>query len=70
MEKINEINSIKEEKIDLDMFDSMNIYIVKKGDNLWDIAKKYKTSVAKIANINELSDENKLDVGQKILIIR
>lgn len=70
VEKINQINSIKEEKVDLNMFDSMNIYIVKKGDNLWDIAKKYKTSVAKIANINELSDENKLDVGQKILIIR
>ena len=70
VETINEINNIKEEKINLDMFDSMNIYIVKKGDNLWDIAKKYKTSVAKIANINDLPDENKLDIGQKILIIR
>lgn len=70
VENINEINNIKEEKIDTSMFDSMNIYIVKKGDNLWDIAKKYKTSVAKIANINDLSDENKLDIGQKILIIR
>ena len=70
VETINEVNNIKEEKINLDMFDSMNIYIVKKGDNLWDIAKKYKTSVAKIANINDLQDENKLDIGQKILIIR
>jgi len=70
VETIKEVNNIKEEKIDLDTFDSMNIYIVKKGDNLWDIAKKYKTSVAKIANINDLLDENKLDIGQKILIIR
>ncbi len=70
VENINQIGNIKEEKIDTSMFDSMNIYIVKKGDNLWDIAKKYKTSVAKIANINDLSNENKLDVGQKILIIR
>lgn len=70
VENINEINNIKEEKIDTSMFDSMNIYIVKKGDNLWNIAKKYKTSVAKIANINDISDENKLDIGQKILIIR
>lgn len=70
VETIKEINNIKEEKIDLNTFDSMNIYIAKKGDNLWDIAKKYKTSVAKIANINELPDENKLDIGQKILIIR
>jgi len=70
VETISEINNIKEDKIDTSMFDSMNIYIVKKGDNLWNIAKKYKTSVAKIANINDISDENILDIGQKILIIR
>lgn len=70
VETINQVGNIKEEKMDTSMFDSMNIYIVKKGDNLWNIAKKYKTSVAKIANINDLSDENKLDVGQKILVIR
>ena len=70
VETINQISNIKEEKMDTSMFDSMNIYIVKKGDNLWNIAKKYKTSVAKIANINDLSDENKLDIGQKILVIR
>ena len=29
--------------------DSMNIYIVKENDNLWNIAKKYKTSVENIA---------------------
>ncbi len=70
VETIKEINNIKEEKVDTSMFDSMNIYIVKKGDNLWNIAKKYKTSVAKIANINEIPDENVLDIGQKILVIR
>ena len=70
VEMVNQINNIKQEKMDTSMFDSMNIYIVKKGDNLWDIAKKYKTSVSKLANINELPDENKLDVGQKLLVIR
>ena len=70
VETIKEINNIKEEKVDTSMFDSMNIYIVKKGDNLWNIAKKYKTSVAKITNINEILDENVLDIGQKILVIR
>ena len=70
VETINQIDNIQEEKMDPSLFDSMNIYIVKKGDNLWNIAKKYKTSVAKIANINNLSDENKLDIGQKLLVIR
>ena len=32
----------------------MYMYIVKKGDTLWDIAKKYKTTVSKIANINNI----------------
>lgn len=70
VEIINQIDDIKEEKVDFSQFDSMNIYIVKKGDNLWNIAKKYKTSVAKIANTNDIVDENKLDIGQKLLIIR
>ena len=70
VETINQISNIQEEKMDSNLFDSMNIYIVKKGDNLWDIAKKYKTSVAKIANTNNLTDENKLDIGQKLLVIR
>ncbi len=70
VETINQINNIKEEKIDPSLFDSMNIYIVKKGDTLWDIAKKYKTSVAKIANTNDITDENKIDIGQKLLVIR
>ena len=70
VESINQINDIKEEKVDFSQFDSMNIYIVKKGDNLWNIAKKYKTSVAKIANTNDIVDSNKLDIGQKLLIIR
>ena len=48
----------------------MYMYIVKKGDNLWSIAKKYKTTVDKIANVNNILDENKIDIGQKLLIIR
>ena len=46
------------------------IHTVKKGDTLWSIAKKYKTTVDKIANVNNIVDENKIDIGQKILIIR
>lgn len=64
------INEINESILDEDNFDSMYIYIVKKGDTLWDIAKKYKTTVAKIANVNNINDENKIDIGQKLLLIR
>lgn len=70
IDKITVIQDINEENIDESNFDSMYIYIVKKGDTLWSIAKKYKTTVAKIANVNNINDENKIDVGQKLLLIR
>lgn len=70
IDKITIIGNIEEEAITPDTFDSMYMYIVKKGDNLWSIAKKYKTTVDKIANVNNIVDENKIDIGQKILIIR
>lgn len=70
IDKIAVIQDIDEQDINESDFDSMYIYIVKKGDTLWSIAKKYKTTVAKIANVNNINDESKIDVGQKLLLIR
>lgn len=49
---------------------SLVIYIVKKGDTLWSLAKKYRTTIEEIVNLNHIEDENKLQIGQKILIPR
>lgn len=70
IDKITIIGDIEQELLNPESFDSMYMYIVKKGDNLWSIAKKYKTTVDKIANVNNILDENKIDIGQKLLIIR
>lgn len=43
------------------------IYKVVKGDNLWDIANKYNTTVNKIKNINNLTS-NLLQIGQELKI--
>lgn len=68
---MNLINDITDDKLDLSNLDSMNIYIVKPGDTLWNIAKKYKTSVDKLLATNEdIIDKDNINVGQKILIIR
>ena len=44
-----------------------NFYIVKKGDSLYSIAKKFSTDIEKIKDINSLNT-NKLTVNQKLLI--
>ena len=43
------------------------IYTVKKGDNLWSIAKNNKTTVDAIVKLNNLSNAN-LSIGQKLLL--
>ena len=68
--RINTIENLTTKKIDTSLLDSMNIYIVKKDDNLWRVAKKYKTSIENIEKINEDLRDDNLSVGQKILIIR
>lgn len=44
------------------------IYIVKKGDTLSEIAKKYGTTVKKLAECNNIKDVNKIYVGQKLYV--
>lgn len=47
---------------------SIVIYIVKKGDTLWNIAKKFGSTVESVAKINQIEDENKIFPGQKLFI--
>lgn len=67
---ISSIENIEDSPINLKDISSINIYIVKPGDSIWKIAKKYKTSMENIIKINKLEDPNMIDIGQKILIIR
>ena len=46
---------------------STTTYTIKKGDNLYNIAKKYNTSVTAILNLNNLKNAN-LSIGQVIKI--
>ena len=44
------------------------IYIVKRGDNLWNIARRYGTTVQNIVEINRINNPNLIYPGQKIRI--
>lgn len=45
-----------------------NVYVVKKGDTLSAIAKKYNVSVDDIISTNNIANKNVIYVGQKIII--
>jgi murein DD-endopeptidase MepM/ murein hydrolase activator NlpD len=42
------------------------IHIVQKGDTLYAISKKYNVSIPNLCKLNNLTDETKLDIGQKL----
>ena len=46
------------------------MYIVKKGDTLWQIAKKFGTTINDIARVNGIEDVNLIMPGQKLYIPR
>ena len=47
---------------------SLIIYIVKKGDTLWNIAKKFGSTVDDISRANGIEDENLIMPGEKLYI--
>lgn len=48
---------------------SITVYVVGKGETLWDVAKRYRTTIEKIKGINELEEEI-LNEGDKLLILK
>ena len=67
-EDISLINQIEiEENRDVRRY-SIVIYFVKPNDTLWLIAKRFRSTVDAIVELNEIDDKNKIDVGQQLFI--
>ena len=49
---------------------SVIIYVVKAGDTLWKIAKRFGSTVDDIVRVNGIERPDKLNVGEKIYIPR
>lgn len=57
-------------KEEMDAYPSMTVYQVKKGDDLWGLAKRYNTTVKDIQEINDIEMPDSLREGQKIIILK
>lgn len=69
-EKINVIDNIDiEDKEECNQY-SMVIYFVKPKDTLWEIAKKFDSTIEEIAKVNEIEDVNKIMPGMQLFIPR
>ncbi len=67
---INIIDDIQMLDGDDNLNPSMVMYIVKEGDTLWEIAKRYRTTMQDIININNLDNGDEIYVGEKLFIPR
>ena len=66
---INIVNNINIEEIkEESRANSLVIYFVKDGDTLWKIAKKFKSTIDEIADINNIENVDKINVGDQLYI--
>lgn len=65
---INMIDSIQEDGEREEQDYSIMMYIVKKGDTLWKIAKEFGSTIDGIARVNGIEDKNLIFPGQKLFI--
>ncbi|WP_069650504.1 DUF3794 and LysM peptidoglycan-binding domain-containing protein [Caloranaerobacter ferrireducens] len=70
IKKIDIITEVEEDDkvIDLSNKPSITIYIVQKGDTLWDIAKRFNTTVDELINTNDIVNPENIMPGEKIII--
>lgn len=67
---INLIDNVEIQEIEEEDLYSMVVYFVKPGDTLWNIAKKFRSTVEDIARVNEIDDPNILQVSRQLFIPR
>ena len=48
----------------------MFMYFVKPGDSIWKIAKKFKVCMNDIISINNIENPDKINVGDRLYIMK
>ena len=66
------ISKVEEKPLDRQKIQEMpgiTVYIVKTGDTLWDIAKRFYTTVEEICGLNEL-ETDEVQPGYPLLLVK
>ena len=66
------ITEIQEKPLDMESLKALpgiTGYIMKKGDRLWDVAKRFHTTVDHVMEMNEL-DQEEVKEGQRLLLVK
>lgn len=66
--KIELITGVVTEKPESDDKKGIVIYFVQKGDNLWEVSKRYAVPREKVLKFNNMEDTDKLTVGSRLFI--
>lgn len=69
VELISDISVTEQDSAVMSSLPGMVIYVVKEGDNLWNIGKKYYVPVDRLRELNHLNSDE-LQIGQKLLIVK
>ena len=54
----------------IDKIPSITVYVVKKGDTLWKLAKRFNTTVQDIVDINNIENPDLIYPNQKLIIVK
>lgn len=68
--KINIIEDVEEKECEKKNEYSMVVYFVKPCDTVWKIAKMFKVTMESIIRANDLEDPDKINVGEKLYILK
>ena len=68
--ELNIIEDLEEKELEDKEEYSIIVYFVKAGDTLWNIAKKFRSTMENIKQINNIEDEDKLAINQQLFIPR
>lgn len=71
-ESYNVLTKVKtsEDIVSVEAEPSIIVYVIKNDDNLWKIAKKYRTTIEEIKNINNIVDDQEISSGEKLILLK